>query len=223
MNLLFLIGNEGAGHHLFAETCSFKQDEGFHNLLLDYFSNESCFDSNKSKKSEINNYIASCKNLNHIERASFPYNRPLDSLRRFDIKLFKDLFYGREDVNVFFIICLRDVVQSTLSAWERFDRHTGVTLFHTARAQEDNLIYICSQSKLLPYARTTIVEYENICDHFDSFGEYIRDESGMRELSFDSSKVKKSNKVRTNKDLENYFDLDRRKQFDYLFNNLTIF
>tara|TARA_B100001093_G_scaffold520215_1_gene613710 strand:+ start:12202 stop:12888 length:687 start_codon:yes stop_codon:yes gene_type:complete len=223
MNILFLIGNEGSGHHLFAETCSFKQDKGLHDLLLDYFSNKSSFHSNKIKESEINNYLISHPNLDHIERASFPYNRPLDPLRRFDIKMFNDLFSKNFNLKLFFIICLRDIVQSTLSSWERFDKHNGMALLHAARVQEDNLLYINSQVKLLPDENVAIVEYENICDSFNEFSNYIKTSSKMKNLSFDCSKVEKSSKIRANKELEDYFDTQRRSQFNDLYNRCKFF
>lgn len=36
-NLIFLIGTEGSGHHLFKDCCNISEEEHLHALIFNYF------------------------------------------------------------------------------------------------------------------------------------------------------------------------------------------
>ena len=58
----------------------------------------------------------------HIERASFPYNRPFNPVLRYDmLESVPDLKYG-------FIVITRNIVDSTLSGWCRFDSKGDIVI-----------------------------------------------------------------------------------------------
>ena len=85
-NLIFIIGCEGTGHHLF-EQCKLtpKPYKVLHKLIMEYFN----INTNPIKQKEIktkiynitkNNIGAVCK-----ESCSFPYSRPKNPLKSLDI------------------------------------------------------------------------------------------------------------------------------------------
>lgn len=167
MNLIFLIGTEGSCHHLFKDTCSYTEDKQLHYLLLLYFSNTIEPDGRVNIKKLIKEYIAEHPDLNHIDRASFPYKRPIDNLTRFDIKQFYELFNDMENVNLFFIVCVRNIIYSTLSCFSKMDSSKSIII--ETKLQEDSLLYINSQIQLLPSDKYIIVDYNNICENMELF------------------------------------------------------
>lgn len=218
MNILFLIGNEGTGHHLFESFCSYKQNPSLHGLLASYFSNEATPSRKSELRIKIEEFSKENPLLNHIERASFPHFRPLNCLQRHDIKEFYDLFKNNSDVNLFFVVCLRDIVHSTLSAWKRFDTFSSIAL--TAKTQEDSLIYINSQMQLLPEDGFLVAEYNSICQNVKGFEKIFKAKSRMKDIVFDPRGVHPSS---ANHDdhhhapfLRNFFDRKRLSQFSFL-------
>lgn len=225
MNLIFLIGIEGSCHHLFNDVCSFNQTNELHNLLMTYFSNSILPNIKNLLKKEINDYVNNNLNLNHMERASFPYNRPINSLSRYDIKEFYDLFKDNENVNLFFIVCVRNIIYSTLSSHSRIDSNKSIII--ETKLQEDSLMYINNQVKLLPKNKYIIVDYENICNNLKLFEKELQKKSNMN-VVLDNTKVKKINNSKhiNNKNYNyvlNFFDNVRMKQFDFLFLNTILF
>ena len=128
MNLVFLIGVEGSGHHLFGCCCTNKGNDFWKfksvldKLLERYFDYNISIKTKLKLKNEITLHIKNNQNLELIITSSFPYNRPIDSLRRYDILEFYELFENNPYVNMFFVILVRDIVYSTLSAHNRFGK-----------------------------------------------------------------------------------------------------
>ena len=114
-NLIFIIGCEGTGHHLF-EQCklTLKPYKALHKLIMEYFN----INTNPIKQKEIktkiynitkNNIGAVCK-----ESCSFPYSRPKNPLKSLDILGFFELFNQMPHVNLFYIVLTRNIIFSTL-------------------------------------------------------------------------------------------------------------
>lgn len=218
MNLLFLIGIEGSGHHLFHNICNWREKGRLHNLINNYFSNEITIERKNELKVTIRNYIKKHPNINHFELASFPYKRPINSLRRYDIKEFYDLFKSIDNVNLFFIVTTRNIIHSTLSAYDRFDKKISPII--EGKLQEDSLIYINSQIQLLPKESYMVVDYNNICEKTEDFEKEFILRSCFEGIKFDSEKVRKSNKIYENhkyyKYFYEFFDEKRMKQFEFI-------
>ena len=140
-NLIFIIGSEGTGHHLF-EQCQLtpKPYTVLHKLIMTYFNiNTSPTEQKEIKKNiyEItkNNIGVVCK-----ESASFPYGRPTNPLMSHDILSFFELFNEMEHVNLFYVVLTRNIIFSTLSAKNRFDKNGSIV--YSSRLQENCLSYI---------------------------------------------------------------------------------
>lgn len=225
MNLFFLIGNEGSGHHLIKAIFPFLETQPFHDMLSTYFDNTIDPEIKYYLKCHINDYVNNNKDINHIDRASFPYGNPRNSVRRYDIKEFYDLFKDNSNVNLFFIVIIRNIIHSTLSAYRRCHNNKDIVL--TAKMQEDNLIYINSQMQLIPNDNYIIVDYNDICDNINEFEIILQQKSNIKNLFLNKKKVKKSENILKYCEhkhytyLKTFFDTVRLKQFNFIYNNIT--
>lgn len=214
MNILFLIGLEGSGHHLFKNACSFNQESQLHWLIAKYFSPNHSEYRDKTK-SDIYDYVNN-RNSNYIERSSFPHGT---NLLRHNILEFDSLF--SPIANVFYIICYRDIKASTFSSWRRFNiKGSPIT---TCKIQEENLFYIMSQVSQLDKSKYIIVDYENICDYPEAFEKHIQYQSGFKSFYFNESKIRKSNKLCKAKEINEYFDDQKLSQFSFISNGIKKF
>jgi hypothetical protein len=226
MNLLFVIGLEGTGHHLFKDCCNYQENPILHDALLYYFHVNATEETRTRRKKEINSFIRSNKDSNVIERASFPYNLH-GTLQSYGIEEFYKLFSGNKDVNVFFTIVVRNIVYSTLSIHNRrLDHSVRRSVIDEAKVQEKYLTYINDQVQLLPSDRYMVVEYNDICNNAETFENILQKRSRFDNILFDAEKVKPpdDSKHIGNEHyacVVNYFTRERTKHFDHLMSNLT--
>jgi len=222
-NLIFIIGCEGTGHHLFKQ-CQLtpKPYTVLHKLIMTYFNiNTSPTEQKEIKKNiyEItkNNIGVVCK-----ESASFPYGRPTNPLMSHDILSFFELFNEMEHVNLFCVVLTRDIICSTLSSANRFDKNK--TIVFSSRLQENCLNYINSQIQLIPKEKYIIVELTNIQKNIEKFINFIEQKSKIKICCNYNNNIRISDdsKYLTHKNydyLVNYFNKNRLKQFNFLKEN----
>ena len=229
MNLLFLIGLEGTGHHLFKDCCSYQEDPHLHYLLVLYFDKGTTEEARPILKDGINSFVRNHKNSNIIERASFPYYDALGGEQFYDIEEFYKLFSENPDVNVFFTIVVRNIVCSTLSIHNRPGRikdSRGRSVIDEAKIQERHLKYINNQVQLLPTDKYVVVTYNDICRNIKALEKILQDRSHFNDLFFDEKKIRPADDTKHIRskhfnNLTNYFTRERTKCFDYLISNLT--
>ena len=164
----------------------------------------------------------------HMDRASYPYNRPLDPLRRYDIISLESTLSKTINVNYFFIIIIRDLIRSTISSYKRFDEGIN-TLRKCAKVQESNLLFIQSQLRLIDPSKYIIIDYDDICKNKNNLEQLLQTKSKMNDLAFNTAEImSKSTTIEQNiyadevKQLEAFFDLKRKKQFNFLQENITL-
>lgn len=222
LHLIFLVGLEGTGHHLYLDACNYQETEPLHGLLLNYFDVFTYLGPKEDLKQSIykrtQSLVASGKN--HLDRASFPCFRP--PIMSYDILEFYELFSSMPHVKLFFIVNVRNIIYSTLSAHNRFDKDKSIVW--SARLQENYLIYINSQIQLLPKDKYLIIDLNDLCNNVGKFEEILREKSGMNDISFDRDKIKIPDNSKHLKNehydyLTSYFNETRLKQFSFLESN----
>ena len=221
-NLIFIIGCEGTGHHLYENLeLTPKPYLEIHRLIMIYFNINTTPENKKEIKKEI--YKITKNNLGGVykESASFPYGRPTCTLSSHDIYEFFQLFNEMEHVNLFFVVLTRNIIFSTLSSKNRMDEHRSIIF--SSRLQENCLIYINSQIQLIPKEKYIIVELDNIQKNIKEFIKILEERTNTK-ISCDFSNIRTSDnsKYLTDKNyqyLVNYFDINRLKQFDFLKKN----
>ena len=222
-NLIFIIGNEGTGHHLFEKCINAtpKPYKILHKLIIKYFCVKTTPNEQREIKMEIyeltnNNLGSYCK-----ESSSFPFGRPADPLKSIDILGFYELFNSMSHVNLFFLVLTRNIIYSTLSTKNRFDQNKSI--FWAARLQENCLSYINNQIQLIPKKNYIIVELNNITNNISKFKNLLEERSKMNfKFNFNAVKLCDNSKYLSNLDygyLCEYFNETRLKQFDFLKNN----
>jgi hypothetical protein len=224
MNLLFLIGLEGTGHHLFKDCCNYRENPELHYLLVLYFDKGATEETRSQLKEGINSIVQRNKGLNVIERASFPYNDGAGTEQSYSIEEFYKLFSENPDVNVFFTVIIRNIVYSTISIHNRTNR--GRSVIDEAKVQEKYLTYINNQVQLLPAHRYMVVTYNDICRNIKAFEKVLQKRSNFNNIFFDAEMVKPvddSKHLRSNhyNRLSQYFTREHTKSFDYLISKLT--
>jgi mannose/fructose/N-acetylgalactosamine-specific phosphotransferase system component IIB len=221
-NYIFIIGCEGTGHHLF-ENCELTHSPYtvLHNLIVKYFNiNTTPTEQKKLKKNiyEItkNNIGAVCK-----ESSSFPYGRPTNPLISHDILGFFELFNEMEHVNLFYVVLTRNIIFSTLSSSNRFDKNKSIVF--SSRLQENCLNNINSQIQLIPKEKYIIVELTNIQKNIEDFIKIIEEKSKIKiSCNYNNIRIADDSKYLTDKNydyLVNYFNKNRLKQFKFLKEN----
>lgn len=224
-NLVFIVGCEGTGHHLF-EKCKLTPEPYnlLHNLIMKYFNVNTTPSMQHSIKRHI--YDLTKNNLGTIckESASFPYGRPTNPLMSHDIYSFYKLFNEMEHVNLFFIVITRDIICSTLSSANRFDKDKSIIF--CSRLQENCLNYINNQIQLIPKDKYIIVEITNIQKNIEKFIEIINEKSNIK-ITCNYSEIVASDDSKYLSDknydyLYKYFDTIRLKQFNFLKDNTYI-
>lgn len=73
-----------------------------------------------------------------------------------------------------------------------------------------------------------IINLENVINNIEIFQKVLRKKSNIPHISFNASKIKKTDNSKYLKDnhypyLKNYFSETRLKQFDFLLSNLQLF
>lgn len=224
-NLLFIIGSEGTGHHLFENMKynTYKNYEDVRSLALKYFK------SNNEHKKEIKEEIYSItkKRIGKfcVESASYPFFRPLNVLNSIDIYSFYELFNSIEHVNLNLIILNRNIVNSTLSSYNRFDKSNKLSIHDSVRIQEIMKIYISSQIQLIPSEKYIIVDLLDLQKNIKSFISLVGKKFNLNlDFKIDMLKISNENKYINDDNYEfvfNFFNQTRLKQFDFLEKNIT--
>ena len=181
MKLLFLIGAEGSGHHLFRSLLKshfakpwFLFEGDWHQHLID------CWDSEKRWQQAP---LDSCgdvrldatlagifsqlqqQGVTHVyENASFPFNNPRNTLRRPDLLDF-DRRTGA-NLQCRYLALYRDPVSMAYSA---IRRKFTANPYLQCRIVEDNLIHIASQLSVLGEHRYKTVVFEELVSAPDQF------------------------------------------------------
>ena len=205
-NLIFIIGCEGTGHHLFEQfQLTPKPYIVLHKLIMTYFNINTSPTEQKELKKNIyeimkNNLGVVCK-----ESASFPYNRPTNPLMSHDILDFFELFNEMEHVNLFYVVLTRNIIFSTLSSANRFDKNKSIVF--SSRLQENCLNYINSQIQLIPKEKYIIVEITNLQKNIEEFIKVIEQKSKIKICC-------NYNNIRISDDFKYLTD----KNYDYLVN-----
>jgi len=121
-NLIFIIGCEGTGHHLFGN-CELTPEpyHVLHKLLTTYFNLNTTPSEQIDLKKKIYEITKNNIGVVCMESASFPYGRPTSPLISHDILSFFELFNEMDHVNLFYIVLTRNIIFSTLSSANRFD------------------------------------------------------------------------------------------------------
>lgn len=228
--LIFLIGVEGTGHHLISASINYKQTKQAHELIakaFDTFSSPEELEQNKNKLREF--LINYPQEFRHIESASFPFARPFNPLRRYDILEIKILLDSIPELDWGFLVLTRNPVDSTFSSWKRFDannesrslffrpRSRSISLYEAAKAQEANILYIQSQLLLIDSAKYLVLSYEDMCQHPEKITDLIKTKLEIEDVNVDSSKIYKRIKRKESfeiKFLEKFFTPTRLSQFN---------
>lgn len=219
--LIFLIGVEGTGHHLIQASCNYKETSPAHELILrafNTFASPEELERNKNKLREF--LINSSQDFRHIDRASYPYNRPFNPLQRYDMLEFKLLLESIPDLDWGFLVLIRDPVDSTFSSWKRFDENNKpISLYEAAKAQEANILYIQSQLLLIESSKYLVLSYEDMCHYPERITDLIKTKLKTEDVNIDPSKIYKLRKRKESieiKFLEKFFTPTRVSQFDKL-------
>tara|TARA_R110002020_G_scaffold243907_4_gene457497 strand:- start:122 stop:856 length:735 start_codon:yes stop_codon:yes gene_type:complete len=223
-NLLFIIGNEGTGHSLF-HNCDLEPEpyKELHGLIKKYSNNKLLPKEREVFKEEIieltkNNLGVVCK-----EWSSFPHGRPTNPMISHDIYGLHKLFGDMEHVNVFYLVLTRNILYSTLSSKNRFDKDESI--IYCARMQEMMLSYINSQVQLLPKDKYLIIELTNFQKNIKKFFKLIYERCSMTiDCNYDNIIIADDSKYLKDcnyKYLVEYFDDNRLKQFKFLKDNIN--
>ena len=235
--ILFLVGVEGTGHHLFLSACNYQERSQAHGLFLNAFNTLSTPEKIKSGREKLKRFLYhQSPNFRHIERASFPYNRPFNPLLRYDILEFQQILESVPELRYGFIILIRNIVDSTLSSWRRFDCNTesarlnsgekirSISIYEAAKAQESNTLYIQSQVKLIDESKRVILSYEDMILNPENIAPRVNYALGIDDFEVDASKASapRPKESSPNRDfLENFFCPQRLSQFQFLNQNVT--
>lgn len=179
MTFLFIVGVEGAGHHLirsvFSEFLNHSRciDEGrWHGMFIDQWSSN-CRYSIEEMRARFNCIVEAYKSegVTHLfECASFPFFQPRDSIRRPDLVETYEIV--SESAEVKFLVLDRDPVEATLSAVRR--RFTD-NLPYQAKIVEDNLVNIAAQLTQLESSCYRVIRFDDILDRPSANLEAIAD------------------------------------------------
>jgi len=227
-NLIFLIGTEGSGHHFFKDCCNIKEENPLHQSIFDYFTSS---DIKKKNLFERDIYEYTKKNIGktHMERTSFPfgafnkYNEIYrDPIFYYDILEFYNLFSFMEHINLFFIVNTRDIIETTISTFTRFND----PIIYSAKLQENSLIYINSQMQLIPKNKYIIIDFINLLKNVKDFEKIFQEKSNIN-ISFNIDKIKHVDSTKYFKNihynyLKTYFNKSRLQQFKFLKENTHI-
>ncbi len=227
-NLIFLIGTEGSGHHLFKDCCNISEEEHLHALIFNYFTSSDIKKKNLLER-DIYEYTKENIGKKHIERTSFPFgsfNKYNEMYRNpifyYDILDFYNLFSSMEHINLFFIVNTRNIIETTISSITRFNE----PVIYSAKLQENSLIYINSQMQLIPKNKYIIVDFNNLRKNIKEFEKIFQEKSNIN-ISFDIDKIKHIDKTKYIENihynyLKTHFNKTRLQQLKFLIDNTYV-
>lgn len=221
--ILSIIGVEGSGHHLIHDCLSYEGQKGVRDADLEFqLKLYSC----DFQENNLNKILQILKNreLNNkdffLDNSSFPWGRPYRIVSRHDILNYYNLFEKLDRCDLHFIFLTRNIKHSTFSTHKRFDHK--LRLVHTAKYQEDCLLFIISQLKILPQNKITTLDYYDVCKHPKKFETLLQNKFGHK-IHFDQSKIKlttRHTKADSNELLNKFFTEQRLSQFSYIEDNI---
>ncbi len=227
-NILFIVGCEGTGHHLFEHMVydgisGNKEYRDIRELVLKYFKANN--ETKKIIKNKIHKLTSERIGNLCIESASYPYFRPLNKLNSIDLYGYYELFKDMKQINLNFIVLNRDIKNSSLSAYNRFDKSNGLEINDAVRIQEIMKNYINNQIQLIPKDKYIIVDLLDLQKNINSFRELVDKKFNLK-IKFRNDKIKISNENKYNSDENynyvcNYFNDTRLKQFKFFDENTT--
>jgi len=162
---LFLVGVEGTGHSMIRSLLKpiidqpYFVDQGeWHSWMMNFWDPEASLKQRLKGKRAIEKSIKKyCKGpyTHLLDTASFPYNQPRNTLRRFDILEIADIL--KDFCELKLLVLYRDPISTAYSGIRRgFVKHP----YLQAQIVEDNLIFINAQLSQLSQKLYKILNFE---------------------------------------------------------------
>jgi hypothetical protein len=162
---LFLVGVEGTGHSMIRSFLKpiidlpYFVDQGdWHSWMMNFWDPEASLKQRLKGKRDIEKSIKKyCKGpyTHLLDTASFPYNQPRNTLRRFDILEIADIL--KDFCELKLLVLYRDPISTAYSGIRRgFVKHP----YLQAQIVEDNLIFINAQLSQLSQKLYKILNFE---------------------------------------------------------------
>ena len=230
MKFLFPVGAEGCGHTMtrsilipIFEKCSGFVDQGdWHDLMMEFWNPAAKLKERLKGRAKIEQKLAMYKqkgSTHLFDSASFPYDHPRNSLRRFDLLEFVDIVKNYAEIRL--LVLYRNPISAAYSGYRRgFVKHP----FLQAKIVEDNMIFLSSQLSLLPKEIYRIFIFEeflkNPFEHISPLAAWWGlDEDLLRDgLGYLKKAIKiKQISAKIKHCLEDFFTKDRIKQWELLF------
>lgn len=199
VKFIFLIGVEGAGHHLMREvlfdftSAPFVADQDkWHFWCINIWNAHNNQDALIRDTKSLKHCLRFPPNISHaFESASFPFDNPRDTLRRPDIVTLTDTLLER-DVEPRYIVLYRNPIAATLSSVRR-GFSDSIPL--QARIVEDNLNHIQMQLSQYDNCYRSIV-FEDLVSNPDEYIVPLADWIGVNTsyIGDIGSKIKPTNK-----------------------------
>jgi hypothetical protein len=183
---LFLVGVEGTGHSMIRSLLKpiigqpFFVDQGeWHSQMMNFWDPDAPLKQRLKGKKAIEKSIKKyCKSpyTHLLDTASFPYNQPRNSLRRFDILELVSMLKAFCEVRL--LVLYRDPVSTACSGIRRgFVKHP----YLQAQIVEDNFIFINSQLSQISTKLYKILIFEDFLDQPESHIEPLSQWWGLNE------------------------------------------
>ncbi|MBN1841170.1 MAG: hypothetical protein JW883_02675 [Deltaproteobacteria bacterium] len=150
MKFLFLVGVEGCGHSMIRSVLSrffgeawFVDEGDWHEKMTDFWKPDASLrDRLKGRKKiekSLSKYLK--QGYTHLfDSASFPFDQPRNSLRRFDLVELADILIDYMEIRL--LVPYRNPISATFSGIRRgFTKHP----YEQCKIVEDNLIFLNSQ------------------------------------------------------------------------------
>jgi len=187
IKFIFLVGVEGTGHSMIrsvlkpiiGQPCFVDQGE-WHAQMMNFWDPDASLNQRIKGKKAIEKSIKKyCKGqyTHLLDTASFPYNQPRNSLRRFDILELVDIL--KDFCEVRLLVLYRDPISTAYSGIRRgFVKHP----YLQAQIVEDNLIFINAQLSQISPKLYKILIFEDFLDQPESHIKPLFQWWGIEEL-----------------------------------------
>lgn len=212
-NILWIIGSEGTGHHFYKDAINYKENYKFHRLLKTYFQT-----NDKKIKKKIEKFIKRNKDYKYCEFMSFPYGSPPITP---SIINFYELFKNNKNVNMFFIVSIRNFIDTSFSNYTRKLKKDMTSCIESIKYHTK---LINDEIQIIPKKKYVIIEYENILNLSDKIQHYLKQNS-FKSLKLDTTKFKQSEKSKNYcnhklyEEVKNSFTSEYIQKCNYLLTN----
>lgn len=174
IKFLFLVGVEGTGHSMIRSMLKpiigqpYFVDQGeWHSQMMNFWDPDASLKQRLKGKNAIEKSIKKYFNdlyTHLLDTASFPYNQPRNSLRRFDILELIDIL--KDFCEVRLLVLYRNPISTTYSSVRRgFVKHP----YLQAQIIEDNLIFLNAQLSQIPPELFKILIFEDFLAQPESY------------------------------------------------------